>query len=73
MARAIVGIRLPIARLEGKWKMSQNRELADREGVVAGLNQRDAGDDVEIADAVRRAMRLDGRCSMPDIIEKDIP
>lgn len=60
MARAIVGIRLPIARLEGKWKMSQNRELKDREGVIEGLDRRGAGDDFEIADAVRRAMRPDG-------------
>jgi transcriptional regulator len=60
MARAIVGIRLPIARLEGKWKMSQNRELKDREGVLEGLRQRDAGDDREIAAAVRRAMQPDG-------------
>jgi transcriptional regulator len=54
MARAIVGIRLPIARLEGKWKMSQNRELADREGVVEGLGRRGEGDDLEIAEIVER-------------------
>jgi transcriptional regulator len=60
MARAIVGIRLPIARLEGKWKMSQNRELKDREGVIEGLDRRGAGDDLAIADAVRRAMQPDG-------------
>jgi transcriptional regulator len=35
--RAIVGLRLPIARLEGKRKMSQNRPAADRAGVAAGL------------------------------------
>ena len=37
MLRGIVGIEIPIARLEGKWKMSQNREPADRAGVRAGL------------------------------------
>ncbi|HKM61254.1 MAG TPA: FMN-binding negative transcriptional regulator [Acidisphaera sp.] len=37
--KGIVGFRIPIARLEGKWKMSQNRPPADREGVVAGLAQ----------------------------------
>jgi transcriptional regulator len=57
MARAIVGIRLPIARLEGKWKMSQNREMKDREGVVAGLRRRAEGDDEEIAALVAREMR----------------
>ena len=35
--RGIVGFRLRITRLEGKWKMSQNRNAADRAGVVAGL------------------------------------
>jgi transcriptional regulator len=34
---AIVGIEIPISRLEGKWKVSQNRPQADREGVVEGL------------------------------------
>jgi transcriptional regulator len=37
MLAAIVGIELPIERLEGKWKLSQNRAAADRRGVVAGL------------------------------------
>jgi transcriptional regulator len=37
MLRAIVGMELTITRLEGKWKMSQNRDAADREGVRAGL------------------------------------
>lgn len=35
--RGIVGLRMPIARLEGKCKMSQNRTAADRTGVAAGL------------------------------------
>lgn len=37
MLRGIVGISLPIARLEGKVKMSQNRPAADIAGVVDGL------------------------------------
>lgn len=37
MTRAIVGIEIPITRLEGKWKLSQNRADADRDGVIAGL------------------------------------
>lgn len=35
--KGIVGLRLAITRIEGKWKMSQNRPAADREGVAAGL------------------------------------
>ena len=52
MLRGIVGFRFVIARLEGKWKMSQNREMADREGVVKGLRARSEGDDLDIADYV---------------------
>src|SRR5215204_3814981 len=37
MARGIVGLEIEIARLEGKWKVSQNRPEADRRGVVQGL------------------------------------
>lgn len=37
MVKAIVGIELPIARLQGKWKASQNRSARDRAGVVEGL------------------------------------
>jgi len=39
--KAIVGIEIPIERIEGKWKLSQNRPEADRAGVVAGLSSPD--------------------------------
>ena len=35
--RALIGVEITITRIEGKWKMSQNRSEADRTGVVAGL------------------------------------
>jgi transcriptional regulator len=35
--KGIIGIEIPIDRIEGKWKVSQNRPAADRAGVVAGL------------------------------------
>ncbi len=35
--RGIVGVEIPIARIEGKWKVSQNRIDADRAGVISGL------------------------------------
>lgn len=35
--KAIVGIEIPISSIEGKWKMSQNRLPADRQGVIDGL------------------------------------
>ena len=35
--KALVGIEMPIARLAGKWKLSQNRSERDHAGVVDGL------------------------------------
>lgn len=35
--RGIVGLEVQITRLEGKWKVSQNRAEADRRGVAEGL------------------------------------
>ncbi len=56
MLRGIVGFRFAITRLEGKWKMSQNRENQDRAGVVQGLHKRAAGDDLAIAEMVSELM-----------------
>lgn len=47
--RGIVGLRLPIARIEGKRKMSQNRQEADREGVAAGLAESARESDRQVA------------------------
>src|SRR6201992_254664 len=45
--RAIVGVEIPIARIEGKWKMSQNRPAADRIGVIAGFREAgEAGEEI---------------------------
>jgi transcriptional regulator len=43
MLRAVVGIEITLTRLEGKWKLSQNRDAADRAGVVRGLDGEPAG------------------------------
>lgn len=37
--RAIVGFEMTIQRLEGKWKLGQNRSAADRAGAIAGLKE----------------------------------
>jgi transcriptional regulator len=37
LLRAIVGFELAITKLEGKWKLSQNRDAADQAGVRDGL------------------------------------
>ena len=37
--KGIVGIEIAVSQLTGKWKVSQNRPQADRQGVHAGLKQ----------------------------------
>jgi transcriptional regulator len=37
MLTKIVGIEIPVRRMVGKWKASQNRPLGDRVGAIAGL------------------------------------
>ncbi|MFL4998322.1 MAG: FMN-binding negative transcriptional regulator [Microvirga sp.] len=52
--KGIVGIEIEITRIEGKWKVSQNRPEADRLGVSAGLrlSQDDASHQMaELVDA----------------------
>jgi transcriptional regulator len=46
---AIVGIEIAVDRVVGKFKLSQNHPARNREGVVAGLRQRDRHDDGELA------------------------
>ena len=53
MLRAIVGIEISLTRLEGKAKLSQNRDLPDREGAVEALRQR--GENA-LADAMARTL-----------------
>jgi transcriptional regulator len=57
LLRGIVGLTFTITRLEGKAKMSQNREPRDRAGVVKGLHERASGEDVQIAELVERLNR----------------
>jgi transcriptional regulator len=40
---------MPIESLEGKWKLGQNREEADRKGAVEGLRRRGAARDLEVS------------------------
>ena len=49
MLKAIVGLRLPISRIEGKWKMSQNRSARDRQGVAMALSCSALASDQEAA------------------------
>jgi transcriptional regulator len=47
--KGIVGLRVPITRIEGKRKMSQNRPEADRQGVARGLERSEREGDRQVA------------------------
>ena len=53
MLKGIVGLEIPITRLDGKWKMSQNRNAVDRAGVVQALRAAGDGASAAVADLVR--------------------
>jgi transcriptional regulator len=55
MCRAIIGIEIKLSRIEGKWKLSQNKPAHDRIGVINGL--RSLGDEAnrQMADLIEGA------------------
>ncbi|MDE3112553.1 MAG: FMN-binding negative transcriptional regulator [Chloroflexota bacterium] len=57
LLQAIVGFEMPIARLEGKRKLGQNRSRADREAMVRGLRAHGSDDAAVIADLVAEDLR----------------
>jgi len=53
--KAIVGIEIPISNIEGKWKMSQNRDAADRHGVIRGMrSDADPHQNLPVAELIDR-------------------
>lgn len=55
MLRAIVGIEIPLASLQGKWKMSQNHPAINRDGVQQGLRAQGTDQAQAVASAVVQA------------------
>jgi len=54
--KAIVGFEIPIDRLEGKFKLNQNRSRADQEGVVRALEASTDASEREIARLMREQL-----------------
>jgi transcriptional regulator len=52
MLRGIIGFRFVISRLEGKWKMSQNRPAQDVAGVLEGLAHEDGESPEAVAEII---------------------
>jgi len=51
---AIVGIEIEVERIEGKWKMSQNRPADDRAGMAVGLRRAGGDEAAAVAALVSR-------------------
>lgn len=60
LMRAIVGIEIPIDRLEGKLKASQDEALPDRLGTVQGLRDQPGDEAAAMAELVLQAIQPQG-------------
>jgi len=54
MVRGIVAFELPVARLDGKFKLGQNRSVEDRRRTIAGLERDGSREAAWLADFMRR-------------------
>ncbi|MDQ3270774.1 MAG: FMN-binding negative transcriptional regulator [Pseudomonadota bacterium] len=57
MVAAIVSIEIPIARMTGKWKVSQNRPASDQHGIAAGLSGQGTPAAAEMAALVQQKIK----------------
>ncbi|TAL85894.1 MAG: FMN-binding negative transcriptional regulator [Candidimonas sp.] len=55
--KAIIGLEVSVGRIEGKWKVSQNRPQADRLGVVEGLRSQERESGRIMADLVAQRIK----------------
>lgn len=53
MLDSIIGVELAVNSIQGKWKVSQNRSLADRNGVIEALECLDSTDARQMAELVK--------------------
>ena len=56
---AIVGIEIALTKLNGKWKVSQNRSAADRVGVIEGLEGEGSASSVAMAVLIKQTLSED--------------
>jgi transcriptional regulator len=57
MLNGIVGFEIAVSRLEGKFKLSQNRPATDRPRIIAALDARDDADSHGVAALMRERER----------------
>ena len=58
MLKGIIGLEIAVTRLEGKFKLSQNRPAADRPRVIAALEQGGDENSVAIAQLMREREQM---------------
>jgi transcriptional regulator len=56
---AVVGLEISITRWYGKWKVSQNRSVADRLAVIEGLEHQASESSIAMAALVKETL---GEC-----------
>ncbi len=61
--RAIVGLHIPIERLEGKMKLNQDKTVADRLGVIAALERLGDPQSLAVAGLIRQQPDMAGSSS----------
>lgn len=60
LAKAIVAFEMPIDRIEGKFKLGQNRSQDDRLGMLQGLDAEKSPDAGALAAFIRETLKSDG-------------
>jgi transcriptional regulator len=56
LMEAIVGIEIPITRITGKWKASQNKITQNRINIAMGLREENNQDGIAMADLMEQAL-----------------
>ncbi|MGD7024224.1 FMN-binding negative transcriptional regulator [Rossellomorea vietnamensis] len=54
LLNGIVGIRIKIEKLEGKWKLNQNKSIENKENVIENLRNQEIYDSHKIADLMEK-------------------
>ncbi|MDG2391139.1 MAG: FMN-binding negative transcriptional regulator [Planctomycetaceae bacterium] len=57
LLHAIVGFRIRIDRIEGKWKLNQNHDADRRRKIIEGLEASSAPNDLEIAELMKQTLK----------------
>jgi transcriptional regulator len=63
MLAQIVGFRIPIEKIEGKWKLNQNHPVERRKKVAQALRERQDENSQAVADLIEEALERDTRRS----------